>query len=319
MITEEVTFFSQGLRLVGTLYSPPGQAHYPVLIVLHAANGGMRQHPFYQHLATALPARGIAVLIYDRRGSGQSAGDFQTADFEDLAGDAVAAIDYLCSRSEVDGERVGLYGISQGGWIAPIAAIQRPQVACQVIVSGCGVSPAQQMDYGASYTLRAAGYSEDIVARALALRGRVNEYYRGHLSSEVIHADLDQVRTEPWVQSAYLPTSEELPTVVAHDKWYYEMDFDPLPVWHSVRQPTLFLFAADDRWVPIEASLANFRAATTQLAEAAFVRIEGTDHLMYELGHSAAHVSSRYIEVLLDWLAKWLSPPDASVADGLSN
>ena len=69
-----------------------------------------------------MPEHGIAVLIFDRRGSGASQGDFQTADFEDLAGDVIAAVDYLQSRPDIDKSKIGLHGTSQDAWIAPIAA-----------------------------------------------------------------------------------------------------------------------------------------------------------------------------------------------------
>lgn len=304
MVAEEVTFFNQGLQLAGSLYKPQDSIRYPALIVLHAADGGTRQYPFYQHLTTYLPAQGMAVLLYDRRGSGQSTGDFETSDFEDLAGDASAAVDYLTSRNDIDSGHIGIYGISQGGWIAPIVAAERPRIAFIIIVSGCGVSPARQMDYGASYTLREAGYPEEIVAQALTLRNQVNEYYRGNLPHAIIKTELDQMRDEPWVQYAYLPDGGQLPEDVTQDKWYYELDFDPLPIWRQVQQPTLFLFPTEDRWVPIEESISKFRAATMHLQEVAIERIEGADHLMHEISSEAAHISDRYVEVLLSGLTK---------------
>ena len=303
MIVEDVTFFNHGIQLTGSLYEPQGPAPYPTLIVLHAANGGTRQFPFYQHLITHLPMQGLAVLLYDRRGSGKSTGDFETSDFDDLAGDALAAIAYLSSRKDIDNRRIGVYGISQGGWIAPIVAAQRPTVASLIIVSGSGVSPAKQMDYAARYTLRAMGYSEDVVAQAIALRNRLNEYYRGNLSYEKVKADIDHIRNESWFQFAYIVDGEQLPKDVTQDKWCYELDFDPLPIWHQVHQPTLFFFAEEDRWVPVKESSSLFRAATKHLKDVTFMRIEGTDHLMYEKnGNATTRISGRYVEVLLAWL-----------------
>ena len=305
MIAEDVAFSNYTLRLAGTLYKPDSEAPYPAAIVLHAANGGTRTYPFYQHLTARLPARGVAVLLYDRRGFGQSTGDFATSDFEDLAEDAIAAVDYLRSREDIDKERMGVYGISQGGWIAPIVAARKPAVAFLIIVSGCGVSPAKQMDYGASYALRLAGFSEAILAQAIALRNRVNEYYRGNIPHEVVKADIEQVQSEPWFQYAYVDKSEDLPEDVTQDKWYYELDYDPLPIWQQVQQPTLFVFAEHDRWVPISESLLNFGLVTTHLKDVTIVQIEGTDHLMVERNsQETAQVSDRYVERLIAWLTE---------------
>ena len=85
MKSEEITFLNQTIKIAGTLYFPEGKAPYPAVVVVHPASGGERTDPFYDHLRSALPAHGIAVLIFDRRGSGASEGDFATADFEDLA------------------------------------------------------------------------------------------------------------------------------------------------------------------------------------------------------------------------------------------
>src|SRR6185369_8798398 len=153
MIAEEIVFTNETVQLAGTLYKPETSMAHPALVVLHAASGETREFPFYQHLVTQLPARGIAVLLFDRRGSGRSSGDFETVSFETLATDGSAAVEYLRSRDDIDKGRIGLYGISQGGWIAPLVIGLRSDIAFLIIVSGCGVSPAEQMDYGAAYNL----------------------------------------------------------------------------------------------------------------------------------------------------------------------
>ena len=85
MISEEIVFLNENRRLAGTLYEPESKPLYPALVAVHPASGGERTDAFYEHLKTELPRRGIAVCIFDRRGSGSSEGDFETADFEDLA------------------------------------------------------------------------------------------------------------------------------------------------------------------------------------------------------------------------------------------
>jgi len=305
MIAEDVVFTNETVQLAGTLYKPNSQTIHAALVVLHAANGGIRSFPFYQHLVTHLPASGIAVLLFDRRGSGRSSGDFETASFETLAKDGSAAVDYLRSRYDIDRKRIGLYGISQGGWIAPLVAGLRSDIAFLIIVSGCGVSPAKQMDYGAAYTLRQQGFTDNTIAQAIALRNRVNEYYRGHISREIVSAELDKAQSEPWFQDAYIDPSTTLPEDVTKDKWWYELDYDPLPIWKQIQQPTLFLFAKDDRWVPVTESMDKFELATANIRDVTIIQIKGTDHLMYKTSDQKKEtISEEYIETMVDWLMK---------------
>ncbi len=308
MLAEEVIFANRTVQLAGTLYKPATEIASPALVILHAANGGTRQFPFYQHLVTHLPAWGVAVLLFDRRGSGHSSGDFETASFETLAEDGHAAVDYLSTRDDIDKSRIGLYGISQGGWIAPLVAGLRSEIAFLIIVSGCGVSPAKQMDYGATYNLREKGFTEDTIAQAISLRNQVNEYYRGHISREVVAAELDRAQSEPWFQEAYLDPGKDLPEDVTKDKWWYELDYDPLPIWRQIRPPTLFLFAEDDRWVPVAESMSKLERATAHLEDVKIMQVKGTDHLMYKTyDRTVETISEQYLATMVTWLLKHIA------------
>ena len=297
--SEEVVFFNQDLRFSGTLYLPNRYQPCPAVVAVHPASAGERTDPFYDHLKSELPAHGIAVLVFDRRGSGASAGDFKTADFEDLAGDVIAAVNYLQSRTEIDPAKIGLHGTSQGGWIAPIAAARKNDIAFLVAVSASGVSPAEQMDYGVEFHLRQAGFDEVTAKKALELRGLVNEYFRGHVSREKVAQALSLYEQEPWYKQVYLSPSKELSFDVTQSKWYLEMDYEPLSVWQEVRQPTLFLFAEVDEWVPVEQSMTNYEKATAHLSDVSLKQIKETDHVMR---NENGETSKEYLNILINWL-----------------
>lgn len=277
------------------------------MVVLHSADGGTRQYSFYQNLAERLPVQGIAVLLFDRRGSGNSGGEFSTASFDTLAEDGAAAVDYLRTRSDIDKEQIGLYGISQGGWIAPLVAGLRPEIAFLIIVSGCGVSPAEQMNYGVRYSLRQAGFSENVIERAVGLRNSVNAYYRGYIPRSAAAAELDRAQNEAWFPLTYLGRSERLPEDVTKSKWWYELDYDPLPIWQQIASPVLFLFAEDDQWVPIAESMSNYCLATAHITDVTMAQIEGANHLMSRVNHpEPLLISGDYFEKMLAWLTKRL-------------
>lgn len=268
MKSEEIRFTNQNIQLVGTLYRPESKPPHPVIIVVHPASGGERTDPFYDHLRAELPKHGIAVLIFDRRGAGASEGDFRTADFEDLAGDVIAGIEYLQTRPDIEKSKIGLHGTSQGAWIAPIVAARKPDIACVVAVSASGVSPAEQMNYGVAFHLAKDGFDRAAVEEAIRLRNLVNEYFRGHVSREETAAELSRFEHLPWYEQSYLYPGRELPVDITQSKWHYEMDYEPLTIWGKVRQPTLFLFAEVDEWVPIGQSMVNYRNATAHLPDA---------------------------------------------------
>ena len=308
MKSEEITFPNQTIRIAGTLYHPEGKAPYPAIVVVHPASGGERTDPFYDHLRSALPEHGIAVLIFDRRGSGASEGDFATADFEDLARDVIAGVEYLQSRSDIHPDRIGLHGTSQGAWIAPIAAARKPDIACIVAVSASGVSPADQMNYGVAFHLEQVGFDRTVREEVIRLRNLVNAYFRGHVSREEAAAELSRFEHEPWYEQGYLFPSRELPADITQSKWHYEMDYEPLSIWKKVTQPALFLFAEVDEWVPIGQSMVNYEAATAHINDLTLRQIAGTDHLMRD---QTGEVSKEYQDRLIHWLTSKLEISDS--------
>jgi len=308
VIPEEIEFTNQTIRFAGTLYRPDTIVPCPAVVVAHPASAGERTDPFYDHLKSGLPEHGFAVLTFDRRGSGASEGNFETADFEDLASDVIAGVEYLQSRPDIDRIRIGLHGTSQGGWIVPIAAGRKRDIAFIVAVSASGVSPAEQMNYGVAFHLEKEGFDPVVIEQAIRLRNLVNEYFRGKISREEVAAELSRFEHEAWYEHAYLYPSSELPVDIAQSKWHYEMDYEPLSVWERVTQPTLFLFAEVDEWVPVEQSMRNYKNATAQLHDVTLEQIAGADHLMRT---QAGETSMQYQDILVQWLTSRVVAPDS--------
>jgi pimeloyl-ACP methyl ester carboxylesterase len=303
--SELVSFSNNKVALAGTLYLPDEKSPHPAVVVYHAASGGMRDYPAYQHLIMELPTSGFAVLLFDRRGSGKSGGDFNTATFQDLAKDGIAGISYLKTRKDIDSDRIGVWGVSQGGWLGPLAATLSSDVSFVVSVSGPGVTPARQMDFSVATALRAAGQPETVVNHALKVRVVVNEYYRGRLPRKDAVKALENIQNNPWFSQAFLSNSENLPTEPKETKWYREMDYDPIPTLRQVRVPIAFFFAENDAWVPIEESIANIRNATQLNSIVQILRIPGTDHLMGTgKPDSGGPTSKQYVNQLLKWLSE---------------
>src|SRR6266849_6497704 len=138
----EVDFKNGDTTLAGRLLIPITDGAHPAIVIIHGS--GPDEGSEYRVYAEQFARAGIAALIYDKRGSGKSSGDWRHLTLEDLTGDALAAVRYLKSRPEINPRQIGLWGISQGSWIVALAASRSKDVAFVITVAGDGVSPTQQ-------------------------------------------------------------------------------------------------------------------------------------------------------------------------------
>ena len=149
---EELRFSSGGVELAARLRIPPYEGPHPAMIVAHGSGRSTRYG--YEDLAENLAINGFALLTYDKRGVGESGGtytgvgpDNSDAVFGQLADDIVAGIELLRSRPDIDADKIGVLGISQGGWIAPLTAAKSSAVSYMVIISGPTVSVGEEIYY----------------------------------------------------------------------------------------------------------------------------------------------------------------------------
>jgi uncharacterized protein len=141
----DVKFESTGVKLAGTLDLPVDTGPHPTLVWVHGSGPETRNQAasFYAQL---LDPR-YAFFAYDKRGAGESGGVCCPLDFELLADDVAAAVDAVRERDEVDRDAVGLIALSQGGWIAPLAANRADAIKFAVILSGSAVSVGEEAEY----------------------------------------------------------------------------------------------------------------------------------------------------------------------------
>ena len=293
---------TDGATLVGTIHLPEAEGPVPALVAVHGSSVGIRSFFLYEHLAGLLAPQGIATFIYDRRGEGASGGK-PDASLTTLAADARAAVKSVGRNRRIDPGRIGLWGISQGGWIAPMAAANNEDVAFLVVLSASGVSPGDQMTFATANLLREAGCSEQDVERASDVRVRMNDLYLAG-DREAAARVLEEAQREPWFEIAYLPSPDEMR---AEEDEPFEVDLDIRPVLERLTVPILLIYGETDRWVPVEASIEVWRSAVPGRAPLTVRRISGTGHMLtfpdarddpLEVGP----VSVEYERVLMDWL-----------------
>ena len=210
-------------------------------------------------------------------------------------------VDELAARPDIDEERVGLWGFSQGAWVAPLAASRSTKIRFLVLIASTGVTPAEQMLYGAAKHARMGGLSEDVVQRVVTVRRIVDDYRRGHIPLETAQNAVDGVRSEPWFAHTHLP--QDLGEIGV----WPDMDFDPAPIFANVRVPTLLFYGEDDEWSPIDANVAAWERAAERAnnRDVLVQRLSGTGHFPTVGGSETMEaISPEYERTLVEWLGR---------------
>jgi dipeptidyl aminopeptidase/acylaminoacyl peptidase len=302
-LQEEVQF-GRNRALVGTVYRPAQEGRHPGVVVIHGSGPGKRTQWEYRGLGPMFARMGVAALVYDKRS--------EDSTFATLAEDAAAAHAFLAHRPGIDAQRVGFFGASQGGWLAPLAAARVKDTAFLLLEKGAAVTVADQERQRVAYTMRAEGLDEAAVEEATAYTDamlRASETSRGW---EEVARRAAELRDRPWAAHVQLVTSAE-----DLEGWRRQA-YDPAPVLRRTRAPILAIFGEKDTLVPPAENLERMRG---YLAEAGnrdvlLVTLPGEGHNRYLGQHLEGgdwnwprgfwvwdRVSPREIRTIQEWLA----------------
>ncbi len=216
---KDIQFKNGDLSLAGMLFVPEGEGPFPVAVIIHGSGTSRRNSKWYLSVTRHLQENGIAVLLPDKRGSEKSEGNWRGADFEDLAGDTLAAVEYIRNQKLFTHSGIGLVGMSQGGWIAPIVAAKDKDIAFVVSMSGTSVTVKEQL----------------------------------------VHEEIHNISyfTWPFVARLLAPTITKRLLKMDHLKPF--AGYDPVPYWKKVDAPVFFAFGENDEKVPVDASIKVLR------------------------------------------------------------
>jgi dipeptidyl aminopeptidase/acylaminoacyl peptidase len=278
IVVAEPTQFRNGeTELRGTLFLPREGRALAAIVALHGASSPLQASPLYRHLHEMLPPLGIAVLIYDRRGSGRSGGDLATSDYDQLADDAGAAVRMLASDPRIDARRIGVWGLSQGGWLSLLAAARHPEIAFAIAISAPVVTPDVQMVFSSTNHLRVNGYPQAEIDQMLAARNAVDAYMRGTGDRALAQHRVDAARHKPWFKLLYMSETVE---DRATSRWRKEIEHDPLHTLERVHVPTLLIYGAEDPVVPVAISVDRLAATAAKHPNRQVAVVARADHGM---------------------------------------
>jgi len=129
-----VTFENQGQQIVGILHMPERETPAPGVVLCHGFTGTKSEaHWIFVKLARRLAAEGMAVLRFDFRGSGDSAGEFKDVTISGEVSDARRAVEFLAEQPGVERTRLGIVGLSLGGCVAASVAGESPLIGATVL------------------------------------------------------------------------------------------------------------------------------------------------------------------------------------------
>ncbi|MGB5235993.1 MAG: alpha/beta fold hydrolase, partial [Flavobacteriaceae bacterium] len=215
---------------------PRGKGPFPGVVFLHGS--GPQPKDANRFSAFALAEEGVASIIFDKRGVAGSKGDWQGADFEDLAKDGIAVAQHFLGMEEI--EFAGFFGHSQGGWIGPLAAILWDETAFVISSAGPAVSPAREAQWSFIYNAKKAGAGDEDIR---LIRLLVDHWHQGLRTGEwkSYKSTLELAKTEPWYDTSGLKYLQ-YPPDPEHLKYYLPfMDHDPIPIIMELNVPLFVL------------------------------------------------------------------------------
>jgi alpha-beta hydrolase superfamily lysophospholipase len=265
---------NEGVKLAGELARPKGKPK-GVVVFVHGSGDGPRRA--YDLWANFFLSRGWAVAVFDKRGSGESTGDWHDANFIALADDVRKVVHWTRGQEELAGLRIALWGASQAGWIIPQLTAENA-VDFAIIQAG----PATPVD--------------DFLRLTLESELHAYEFPPDEIAKAVRYYDLDVavsrgVKPFPEIERAYAEATaagaewllKPPDPINAPDRRFMAgiAGFDAADYWRKTRTPLLILFGGKDHIVPVEPNRRRLEQLLAEAGnkEAQIVVLENDNHL----------------------------------------
>jgi uncharacterized protein len=276
--TEEEVIYKNtkdNVKLAGTLTLPPGKGKFPAVVLITGSGAQDRNETILGHrpflvLADFLTRRGIAVLRVDDRGIGGSERGSPGATTENYVGDVLSGVEYLKSRADINHKKIGLIGHSEGGMIAPIAAVRSKDVAFIVMLAGTGQSGEEILISQITAIMKASGAPAEEIAKSVELQKNLFTIIKSEpdnkLAAQKIGEMLEKRKSKMNAQEIkeFEPSEANIkagmPALLS--SWYrWFLVYNPRPTLGKVKIPVLALNGENDTQVPSKENLEIISAA----------------------------------------------------------
>ncbi|NQZ78624.1 MAG: alpha/beta fold hydrolase [Ekhidna sp.] len=264
---QEVQFFNGDHRIAGLLLSPFGDDKSTAIVFIHGSGVSDRDNFWYLHQAHFLAKSGFTVLLPDKRGCGKSSGEWHTASFDDFADDISAALDYLREKGKSEFSKMGVIGISQGGWISHLVNQKDEDLDFVVDVVGSSTTPKTQLQYEIFNDIKGSG-APSFIAKPLS----------------VVFAKRARAKRKIW--------------------WDKNGAFDPIPLMSNSSIPILKIFGSEDENVPLEKSMERINQLMEKYPESLIEikTFDGTSHALFD--KETNWIRKDYLEFISTWISR---------------
>lgn len=298
---KNVTFESNGAKLVGKLILPPGRGKVPVVVLVHGSEHTSGIDTLF--LQRIFAVQDIGVFVYDKRGTGRSGGVY-TQDYQLLASDAVNALNQAKQLAGARRGRIGYWGGSQGGWVAPLAANKAP-VDFVVVSYGLAVNVIEEDRESVALDMAFHHHSAADTKKALALAsaGEKVAASGGKDGYAAFDALRQKYHAEPWYKDVHgdylfmiLPQDQQQIIQTMKPFAATPFHYDPMPVLRASMTPQLWVLGGDDLDAPSGETASRLKSLIAQGKDYTLAIYPGAEHGMtlYELGANGDRVATRY-------------------------
>jgi pimeloyl-ACP methyl ester carboxylesterase len=303
---------ADSLRIGGMLVLPEGPGPHPAAVFVTGSDPDTREAWLIE--ARALAGRGVASLLYDKRGVGESIGaSHDLASWDDLAGDVAGAVRYLRSRADlIDSDRIGLIGQSQGTWIITKVAADDPGIRFLVSISGGGISAAEQETYRTGALMRAAGFPDSDIERAVAFQRQKFAVARTGIGWEQLDATMQGFRADSvrWFPG-YGTGAAAQSLAVLRLYGVLQFNYDPGRDLESVTAPVLILMGERDVVFPPAVVIERTRAALARGGNDAVTAVvlpdAGHGHTVVQTSGDRPFrraIDEEFVRTLTEWVVR---------------
>ncbi|MBH0781370.1 alpha/beta hydrolase family protein [Nocardia bovistercoris] len=316
--SEDVTYRSGDLTVAGTLTTPQGPGPFPAVLMITGSGAQNRDEEIMGHkpfllFADTLTRAGYAVLRTDDRGIGGTGGDLGQANYTDLAGDAAAGVRFLRARTDIDPARVGLFGHSEGGYLAPlVAAAPESGVAFAVLMAGPSVPGSDVLVEQTKVIMAANGATPQDIDTEVANTAEMSRLLRA--------GDVEGAKAFLKRANAAAPADKRVPDaqVDAQITPYFAalIRYDPAPALSALRIPVLAFFGGSDLQVLPAQNEQPMRDLLAAGPDSTVHTFAGLNHLMQpsasgnpsEYAVIETTVSPEVLTFVTDWLTRRFPP-----------
>ena len=252
---DSVQFRSGSATLAGSIIMPV-ETPRSAVVFLHGSDKETREGS--RAFAYAMAARGVAALIFDKRSTGQSTGTLDGATFAELAADAAGAVATLRAHPTLGALPIGLFGPSQGSWIALETTRQRTDIGFLILQSGDVTTPLEQEMFRGGESLRRVRQVPEEDVRELT------EYRRMKFMVAITgqgQTELDRRTAEVREKSWFRFVGGGLPNRAF---WAANGLYDPAPALAAYTGPVLAVFGERDSYKDVARNAAGMRGALTR-------------------------------------------------------